>query len=176
MSTSHKDWHRLYKWICNDLKLEFVPVPSAGKPQPLVYHIPQEFFNALQQRLSLGSKKKRLPNFTTGRRNNVASQSKPMVQELKTDCSGLFLPVFVRNDCLPLGSFTKYTWHITDLMQVKRIFDTLQVNAHVTSIQPISCSSASFHITRTLSPSDAPGALSEFCEEHRWHLLTLPLS
>ncbi|XP_070706793.1 uncharacterized protein C2orf42 homolog isoform X2 [Pempheris klunzingeri] len=68
-----------------------------GKPQPLVYHIPQEFFNALQHRLSLGSKKKRLPNFTTA---------------------------FVRNDGLPLGSFSKYTWHITNLMQVKRIFDT----------------------------------------------------
>ncbi|XP_073333497.1 uncharacterized protein C2orf42 homolog [Pagrus major] len=68
-----------------------------GKPQPLVYHIPQDFFNALQHRLSLGSKKKRLPNFTTA---------------------------FVRNDGLPLGSFSKYTWHITNLMQVKRIFDT----------------------------------------------------
>ncbi|XP_045923719.1 uncharacterized protein C2orf42 homolog [Micropterus dolomieu] len=68
-----------------------------GKPQPLVYHIPQEFFNALQHRLSLGSKKKRLPNFTTA---------------------------FVRNDGLPLGSFSKYTWHITNLMQLKRIFDT----------------------------------------------------
>ncbi|KAM3600564.1 uncharacterized protein V6R79_025173 [Siganus canaliculatus] len=68
-----------------------------GKPEPLVYHIPQEFFNALQHRLSLGSKKKRLPNFTT---------------------------VFVRNDGLPLGSFSKYTWHITSVLQVKRIFDT----------------------------------------------------
>uniref|UniRef100_H3D7H3 Chromosome 2 open reading frame 42 n=1 Tax=Tetraodon nigroviridis TaxID=99883 RepID=H3D7H3_TETNG len=74
----------------------------AGKPQPLVYHIPQDFFNVLQQRLSLGSKKKRLPNFTTG-------------------------PVFVRNDGLPMGSCTKYTWHITDLSQVKRIFDTPEV-------------------------------------------------
>ncbi|CAG05248.1 unnamed protein product, partial [Tetraodon nigroviridis] len=72
----------------------------AGKPQPLVYHIPQDFFNVLQQRLSLGSKKKRLPNFTT---------------------------VFVRNDGLPMGSCTKYTWHITDLSQVKRIFDTPEV-------------------------------------------------
>ncbi|XP_041666375.1 uncharacterized protein C2orf42 homolog isoform X2 [Cheilinus undulatus] len=68
-----------------------------GKPQPLVFHITQEFFNALQHRLSMGSKKKRLPNFTTA---------------------------FVRNDGLPLGSLSKYTWHITNLMQVKRIFDT----------------------------------------------------
>nr|XP_046231243.1 uncharacterized protein C2orf42 homolog isoform X2 [Scatophagus argus] len=73
---------------------------SDGKPQPLVYHIPQEFFNALQIRLSLGSKKKRLPNFTTA---------------------------FVRNDGLPLGSLSKYTWHITSPMQVKRIFDTPEV-------------------------------------------------
>ncbi|KAL7376659.1 hypothetical protein ABVT39_012852 [Epinephelus coioides] len=75
-----------------------------GKPQPLVYHIPQEFFNALQHRLSLGSKKRRLPNFTTA---------------------------FVRNDGLPLGSFSKYTWHITNLMQVKRIFDTSEVPLEV---------------------------------------------
>ncbi|XP_029025649.1 uncharacterized protein C2orf42 homolog isoform X2 [Betta splendens] len=68
-----------------------------GKPQPLVYHIPQEFFNALQHRLSLGSKKRRLPNFTTA---------------------------FVRNHGPPLGSFSKYTWHFTNPMQVKRIFDT----------------------------------------------------
>ncbi|XP_049460896.1 uncharacterized protein C2orf42 homolog isoform X4 [Epinephelus fuscoguttatus] len=75
-----------------------------GKPQPLVYHIPQEFFNALQHRLSLGSKKRRLPNFTTA---------------------------FVRNDGLPLGSFSKYTWHITNLMQVKRIFDTSELPLEV---------------------------------------------
>uniref|UniRef100_A0A1A7WW61 Chromosome 2 open reading frame 42 n=2 Tax=Iconisemion striatum TaxID=60296 RepID=A0A1A7WW61_9TELE len=68
-----------------------------GKPEPLVFHIPQEFFNALQQRLSLGSKKRRLPNLTTA---------------------------FVRNDGLPLGSFSKYTWHVTNLLHVKRIFDT----------------------------------------------------
>lgn len=34
---------------------------------------------------------------------------------------------FVRNDALPLGSFSKYTWHITNLMHVKRIFDTPEV-------------------------------------------------
>ncbi|CAG5867687.1 unnamed protein product [Menidia menidia] len=75
-----------------------------GKPQPLVYHIPLEFFNALQQRMSLGSKKRRLPNTTT----------------------------VVRNDGLPLGSFSKYTWHITSLLQVKRIFDTPELPLEVT--------------------------------------------
>ena len=39
---------------------------SAGKPEPLVFHIPQAFFNSLQHRLSLGSKKRRLPNATSG--------------------------------------------------------------------------------------------------------------
>uniref|UniRef100_A0A671S4Q5 Chromosome 2 open reading frame 42 n=1 Tax=Sinocyclocheilus anshuiensis TaxID=1608454 RepID=A0A671S4Q5_9TELE len=76
-----------------------------GKPEPLVFHIPQAFFNALQQRLSLGSKKRRLPNYTT---------------------------TFVRNDALPLGSFTKYTWHITNLMHVKRIFDTPELPLELT--------------------------------------------
>ncbi|XP_068277540.1 uncharacterized protein C2orf42 homolog isoform X7 [Nyctibius grandis] len=37
-----------------------------GKPEPLVFHIPQAFFDALQQRISSGSTKKRLPNSTTG--------------------------------------------------------------------------------------------------------------
>ncbi|TNN42150.1 putative protein C2orf42 [Liparis tanakae] len=69
-----------------------------GKPPPLVFHIPQEFFIALQQRLSLGSKKRRLPNFTTA---------------------------LLKNDGLTLGS--KYTWHVTNLLQVKRIFDTSEV-------------------------------------------------
>jgi hypothetical protein len=31
-----------------------------------VFHIPQSFFDALQQRISIGSAKKRLPNSTTG--------------------------------------------------------------------------------------------------------------
>ncbi|XP_073695544.1 uncharacterized protein C2orf42 homolog isoform X2 [Garra rufa] len=76
-----------------------------GKPEPLVFHIPQAFFNALQQRLSLGSKKRRLPNYTT---------------------------TFVRNDALPLGSFSKYSWHITNLMHVKRIFDTPELPLELT--------------------------------------------
>ncbi|KAG7246848.1 hypothetical protein CRUP_007117 [Coryphaenoides rupestris] len=38
---------------------------------------------------------------------------------------------FVRND-LPLGAFSKYTWHITNFMQLKQIFDTLEVAAAFT--------------------------------------------
>lgn len=32
--------------------------------------------------------------------------------------------VFVKRDSLPLGTFTKYTWHITNIMLVKKIFET----------------------------------------------------
>uniref|UniRef100_T1JAF4 Uncharacterized protein n=1 Tax=Strigamia maritima TaxID=126957 RepID=T1JAF4_STRMM len=44
--------------------------------------------------------KKRLPNSTTG---------------------------FVRKDVLPLGTFSKYTWHITSILRVKQIFDTSEM-------------------------------------------------
>ncbi|XP_074837773.1 uncharacterized protein C2orf42 homolog isoform X3 [Carettochelys insculpta] len=76
-----------------------------GKPEPLVFHIPQSFFDALQQRISIGSTKKRLPNSTTA---------------------------FVRKDALPLGTFSKYTWHITNILQVKQIFDTPEMPLEIT--------------------------------------------
>ncbi|XP_021401059.2 uncharacterized protein C2orf42 homolog [Lonchura striata] len=76
-----------------------------GHPEPLVFHIPQSFFEALQQRISSGSGKKRLPNSTTE---------------------------FVRSDALPLGTFSKYTWHITNVLQVKQIFDTPEVPLEIT--------------------------------------------
>ncbi|XP_071077640.1 uncharacterized protein C2orf42 homolog isoform X2 [Desmodus rotundus] len=76
-----------------------------GKPEPLVFHIPQSFFDALQQRISIGSTKKRLPNSTTA---------------------------FVRKDALPLGTFSKYTWHITNILQVKQILDTPEMPLEIT--------------------------------------------
>ncbi|XP_031238285.1 uncharacterized protein C2orf42 homolog isoform X3 [Mastomys coucha] len=76
-----------------------------GKPEPLVFHIPQSFFDALQQRISIGSAKKRLPNSTTA---------------------------FVRKDALPLGTFSKYTWHITNILQVKQILDTPEMPLEIT--------------------------------------------
>ncbi|XP_075885604.1 uncharacterized protein C2orf42 homolog isoform X2 [Nelusetta ayraudi] len=102
-----------------------------GKPQPLVYHIPQEFFNALQQRLSLGSKKKRLPNFTTA---------------------------FVRDDGLPLGSVPKYTWHITNLMQVKHIFDTPELPLELSQsfVKNIDGSYSKFHCPDPPPEPDLP--------------------
>ncbi|XP_069140399.1 uncharacterized protein C2orf42 homolog [Argopecten irradians] len=76
-----------------------------GNPDPLVFHAPQVFFDCLQQRISVGNRKKRLPNFTTG---------------------------FVRKDALPLGTFTKYTWHITNIVHVKQIFDTQAMPLDIT--------------------------------------------
>ncbi|KAM4678038.1 uncharacterized protein C2orf42 homolog [Discoglossus pictus] len=76
-----------------------------GKPEPLVFHIPQAFFDALQQRISMGNTRKRLPNCTTA---------------------------FVRKDALPLGTFSKYTWHITNILQVKQIFDTIEMPLEIT--------------------------------------------
>ncbi|KAK5852296.1 hypothetical protein PBY51_023775 [Eleginops maclovinus] len=102
-----------------------------GKPQPLVYLVPQEFFNALQHRLSLGSKKRRLPNFTTA---------------------------FVRNDGLPLGSFSKYTWHITNLMQVKRIFDTSELPLELSQsfVKNADGSYSRFHCPEPLPEPELP--------------------
>ncbi|KAM8827882.1 uncharacterized protein C2orf42 homolog isoform 1-T2 [Spinachia spinachia] len=125
-----------------------------GNPPPLVYHIPQEFFSALLQRLSLASKKKRLPNLTSA--------------------AG-------RNDGLPLGSFC---WHLTSLAQVKRVFDTSEVNAAIPDFSgvPTLCSrgreGVSVCVTGSapsLGPSGASGARPEFCEERRRLLFPLPL-
>ena len=92
-----------------------------GHPEPLVFHAPQVsfsnnsdssgnlnlkvFFDCLRERISMGSKKKRLPNSTTA---------------------------FVRKDALPLGTFTKYTWSINNVLHVKQIFDTPHLPLEVT--------------------------------------------
>ena len=87
---------------CCVFRVNAVTFVITGNPDPLVFHAPQFFFECLQQRISTGNKKKRLPNFTT---------------------------VFMRKDALPLGTFTKYTWHITNILHVKQIFDTQEVSA-----------------------------------------------
>lgn len=76
-----------------------------GRPGELVFHVPQAFFNCLQQRISRGSKKKRLPNSTVH---------------------------FVRKNALPVGAFTRYTWEITNILHVKQIFETEEVPLQVT--------------------------------------------
>lgn len=79
-----------------------------GNPDPLVFHVPQKFFDCLQQRISVSSKKKRLPNSSTA---------------------------FVRKDALPLGTFTKYTWNIMNILHVKQIFDTPMVSAFYSGLE-----------------------------------------
>ena len=76
-----------------------------GKPDSLVFHVPQAFFECLRERISCGAKKKRLPNSTTA---------------------------FVRKDGVPLGTFTKYTWEITNILHVKSIFDTPLILLEIT--------------------------------------------
>ena len=84
---------------------------AVGKPDPLVFHIPQTFFDCLQQRMSVsvGGRKKRLPNTSTS---------------------------FVRRDAVPLGSFVKYTWRLTNVLHIKQIFDTPQVTARDSVQEP----------------------------------------
>ncbi|XP_010876425.1 uncharacterized protein C2orf42 homolog isoform X2 [Esox lucius] len=103
-----------------------------GKPEPLVFHVPQVFFNSLQHRLSLGSKKRRLPNATSA---------------------------FVRNDDLPHGTFSKYTWHITNLMQVKRIFDTPELPLELTQsfVKNSDGSYSPFRCPQPLPPDPSEG-------------------
>ncbi|XP_074103880.1 uncharacterized protein C2orf42 isoform X2 [Cotesia typhae] len=76
-----------------------------GKPEPLVFHVPQVFFDCLRERISCGGKKKRLPNSITA---------------------------FVRTDAVPLGTFTKYTWLITNIFHVKSIFETPIIPLEIT--------------------------------------------
>lgn len=82
-------------------QVAYIDLFFTGNPEPLVFHAPQMFFDCIQQRISAGLKKKRLPNSTTG---------------------------FIRKDALPLGTFIKYTWHITNILHVKQIFDTPDVS------------------------------------------------
>jgi len=88
-----------------------------GSPEPLVFHAPQTFFDCLWERMSrttsakvdgktvvVVQKKKRLPTSTT---------------------------VFERRDAPPKGVFTKYSWNIANLMQVKQILDTPSVRLDI---------------------------------------------
>lgn len=75
------------------------------KPEPLIFQIPHAFFECLRERISGGSKKKRLPNSTTS---------------------------IVRKDSVPSGTFTIHTWHITNILHLKSIFETKLVPLEIT--------------------------------------------
>ncbi|KAH1177163.1 hypothetical protein KIL84_010865 [Mauremys mutica] len=48
-------------------------------------------------------------------------------------CNMVFLfTAFVRKDALPSVTFSKYTWHITNILQVKQIFDTPEMPLEIT--------------------------------------------
>ncbi len=81
-----------------------------GRPDPLVFHAPQHFFDCLRERMSAGAgpagkRKRRLPNYTS---------------------------TFEQRDCLPRGTFTKYTWKLVNVLQVKQVFDTPRVSLQLT--------------------------------------------
>ena len=75
-------------------------------PQPLVFHVPQVFFNFLLDRIcgDSSSHKKRLPNLTES---------------------------FVRTEYPPLGRYTRYTWHLTNIFHLKKVFDTPTVSLEI---------------------------------------------
>ncbi|XP_028318618.1 uncharacterized protein C2orf42 homolog isoform X2 [Gouania willdenowi] len=111
-----------------------------GKPPPLIYFIPQEFFEALQQRLSLGSKKRRLPKSTTA---------------------------IVRNDVHPPSSLSTYTWHITNLTQVKRIFDTPELPLEVSQSFVKNADGSYSHFHCPEPPPQPPPQHQELVDPHR---------
>ena len=96
-----------YEWLANVTEQinQSMHYQFDGKPDPLVFHVPQKFFDCFQQRFSMGSRKKRLPNLMTG---------------------------FKRKHSQPLGTFTKSTWHINNILQVKQLFDTPMVPLEIT--------------------------------------------
>lgn len=69
-----------------------------------IHFVLQTFFECLRERMCLASEKKRLPNHTL---------------------------VFMKRESLPLGTFTKFTWHITNIMLVKKIFETPLVSLNI---------------------------------------------
>ncbi|KAK9502065.1 hypothetical protein O3M35_012668 [Rhynocoris fuscipes] len=70
-----------------------------GKPEPLVFLTPHVFFDCFLERIMSPSimRRKRLPNVVT---------------------------TFTRKNAPPLGTFYNYTWHISNILHAKAIFDT----------------------------------------------------
>ncbi len=75
--------------------------PAGGKPDPLIFQVPHAFFIFLMDRISLNSRKKRLPNSTS------------TFSKFGT-------------------TYTKYTWLLTNVLQVKQVFDTPKESLNVT--------------------------------------------
>ena len=74
------------------------------KAEPLVFHVPQPFFNFLMDRISgASSLKKRLPNSTESFERTVP----------------------------PISRYTRYTWHLTNIFHLKKVFDTPSVGLEI---------------------------------------------
>ena len=103
-------------------------------PAPLVYTIPHSFFDCLRERLSSGGRKKRLPNSTV---------------------------VFQRNDRPPFATLTRYTWHLTNAVHLKQIFDTSTVSIKKKKFlkTKLTCVNASICFTDSIRIS------KKFCRE-----------
>ena len=72
--------------------------------EPLVFHVPQTFFNFLMDRISgASSLKKRLPNSTESFQRTVP----------------------------PISRYTRYTWHLTNIFHLKKVFDTPSVGLEI---------------------------------------------
>ncbi|RWS31927.1 hypothetical protein B4U80_07077 [Leptotrombidium deliense] len=77
----------------------------SGKPDPLVFLVSHQHFDCLQNRIATCLRKRSLPNVTT---------------------------VFRRKESPPLGTFTKFTYILTNVMHVKQIFETPKVCLQLT--------------------------------------------
>jgi len=77
----------------------FETVQLSGKPLPLKFYVPHNFFNFLRDRISCGHGKKRLPDLTT---------------------------TVARTDSPPFGHFTKYTWQdLLDYLEIKKYLTSI---------------------------------------------------
>ena len=95
-------------------------------PQPLVFYAPQIFFNFLMERIcgDSSSHKKRLPNLTES---------------------------FTRTTTPPLGRFTRYTWHLTNVLHLKKVFDTPVVPLEIS--RKFTKQANSFQLVETKEPT-----------------------
>ncbi|XP_059488653.1 uncharacterized protein C2orf42 homolog [Neocloeon triangulifer] len=101
-------FHPFLDWLASVTERinETMHYETSGRPDPLVFHVPQLFFDCLKERICNGGKKKRIPNVST-----VTSLRSPVPRS---------------------GNFIKYTWHITNIIHVKKIFDTSAVALDIT--------------------------------------------
>ena len=100
-STNASISHGFQDWLASVTERINLSMHYGVNPDPLTWLVPQFFFDALMDRISNGTQKKRLPNTTH-------TINRP-----------------------PRGQFVKYTWHITNILQLKKVFDTPLVQLEI---------------------------------------------